>query len=99
VEEVEPAGGLEGCVQRLVGVVLEFEDLAAVGVGEGDDLLEGATGDGDAARAGKNAGGEVLHGVELGVVADLLRLAIDGEQAVLSPAPGAVSRSLSTVFQ
>ena len=61
VEEVEPAGGLEGCVQRLVGVVLEFEDLAAVGVGEGDDLLEGATGDGDAARAGKNAGGEVLH--------------------------------------
>jgi len=78
-----------GCVQRLVGVVLEFEDLAAVGVGEGDDLLEWATGDGDAARAGKNAGGEMLHRVRTRVVADLLVLRPTGEQAVLSPAPGA----------
>src|SRR5208283_5510114 len=89
VEEIELAAGLEGCVHRLVGVVLEYEDLAAVGVGEGDDLLEWATADGDATRAGKNAGGEVLHRVELGVVADLFRAAIDGEQAVLAPAPGA----------
>ena len=43
-EEVELAAGLEGCVQRLLGVVLEFEDLVAVGVGKGDDLREGATG-------------------------------------------------------
>ncbi|MGD0889105.1 MAG: hypothetical protein ABR889_07650 [Acidobacteriaceae bacterium] len=39
------AAGLEGCVQQMIGVVFKFEDLTAIRVGEGVDLLEWAAGE------------------------------------------------------
>jgi hypothetical protein len=69
VQAIELAAGLEGCVQQMIGVVLKFEDLTAIRVGEGVDLLEWAAGEAasviDDLAEGDESGRSKVHHLHL----------------------------------
>lgn len=69
MQAIELAAGLEGCVQQMIGVVFKFEDLTAIRVGEGVDLLEWAAGEAasviDDLAEGDESGRSKVHHLHL----------------------------------